>query len=53
MKKIVAFLLALSMVLAMAACGSQAPAATTEAPKTDAPAGETPRPLPRRKLPKI
>ena len=41
MKKIVAFLLALSMVLAMAACGSQAPAATTEAPKTDAPAGET------------
>ena len=41
MKKIVAFLLALSMVLAMAACGSQAPAATTEAPKTDAPAAET------------
>ena len=41
MKKIVAFLLALSMVLAMAACGSQAPAATTEAPKTDAPASET------------
>ena len=38
MKKIVAILLALSMVLAMAACGSQAPAATTEAPKTDAPA---------------
>ena len=39
MKKIVAFLLALSMVLAMAACGSQqAPVAATEAPKTDAPA---------------
>ena len=41
MKKIVAFLLALSMVLAMAACGSSP--APTEAPKTDAPAssGET------------
>ena len=41
MKKIIAMLLALSMVLAMAACGgSSAPA--TEAPKTDAPAsGET------------
>ena len=41
MKKIIAMLLALSMVLAMAACGgSSAPA--TEAPKTEAPAsGET------------
>ena len=42
MKKIIAMLLALSMVLAMAACGgSSAPA--TEAPKTEAPASGPPR----------
>ena len=41
MKKIIAMLLALSMVLAMAACGG-ASAPATEAPKTEAPAsGET------------
>ena len=49
MKKILALLLALVMVLAMAACGSKttAPAATeapkTEAPKTDAPKTEEPK----------
>lgn len=37
MKKLIALLLVLSMALALAACGSSAPAAT-EAPKADAPA---------------
>lgn len=41
MKKIIALLLTLAMVMALAACGSSAPAAT-EAPKTDAPATEAP-----------
>ena len=37
MKKLTAMLLALAMVLSLAACGSNEPAAT-EAPKADAPA---------------
>ena len=43
MKKIIALLLALAMVMSLAACGgkSEAPAAT-EAPKADAPAAEAP-----------
>ena len=41
MKKIIALLLALVMVLSLAACGASEPAAT-EAPKTDAPAAATP-----------
>lgn len=41
MKKILAMLLALVMVLSLAACGSSEPAAT-EAPKADAPAAEAP-----------
>ena len=41
MKKLIALLLALAMVLSLAACGaSEAPAA--EAPKADAPAAEAP-----------
>ena len=43
MKKAIAFLLALTMVLVFAACGSPAPAQTdgpAEDPKTDAPATE-------------
>ena len=40
MKKIIALLLALTMVMGLAACGGSAPAAT-EAPKADAPAAET------------
>ena len=41
MKKILALLLALVMVMGLAACGGDAPAAT-EAPKADAPAAEAP-----------
>ena len=41
MKKLIAMLLALAMVLSLAACGSSEPAAT-EAPKADAPAAEAP-----------
>ena len=43
MKKIIALLLALAMVLSLAACGgkTEAPAAT-EAPKAEAPATEAP-----------
>ena len=41
MKKLIAMLLALAMVLSLAACGSSAPAAT-EAPKADAPAADAP-----------
>ena len=42
MKKLIAMLLALAMVLSLAACGSSEPAAT-EAPKADAPAAEAPK----------
>ena len=42
MKKILALLLAVVMVFALAACGSSAPAATTEAPAAEAPAAEAP-----------
>ncbi len=41
MKKIIAMMLALVMVLGLVACGNAAPAAT-EAPKTEAPAAEAP-----------
>ena len=41
MKKLIALLLALAMVLSLAACGASEPAAT-EAPKADAPAAEAP-----------
>ena len=42
MKKIIALLLAMAMVMSLAACGgSSAPAA--EAPKADAPAAEAPK----------
>ena len=41
MKKLIALLLALVMVLGLVACGAKAPAA--EAPKADAPAAETPK----------
>ena len=42
MKKIVALLLALVMIVALAACGSQAAPAATAAPATEAPAAEAP-----------
>ena len=42
MKKLIAMLLALAMVLSLAACGSSEPAAT-EAPKADAPVAEAPK----------
>ncbi len=43
MKKIIALLLALAMVMSLAACGGKAEApAATEAPKADAPAAEAP-----------
>ena len=45
MKKLTALLLALVMVLSLAACGSNEPAAT-EAPATDAPATEAPTEAP-------
>ena len=38
MKKFMALLLALAMVLSMAACGGSSAPAATEAPKADAPA---------------
>ncbi len=41
MKKLIAMLLALAMVLSLAACGASEPAAT-EAPKADAPAADAP-----------
>ena len=45
MKKLIALLLALVMVMAMVACGNtNAPAKETEAPKADAPAKETEAP---------
>ena len=42
MKKILAMLLALVMVLSLAACGGSSAPAATEAPKADAPAAEAP-----------
>ena len=42
MKKIIALLLALVMVLGLAACGAKTEAPVTEAPKADAPATEAP-----------
>ena len=42
MKKLIALLLALTMVLALAACGGSAAPAATEAPKAEAPAAEAP-----------
>ncbi len=42
MKKLIALLLALTMVLSLAACGASEKPAETEAPKTDAPAAEVP-----------
>ena len=42
MKKIIALLLALAMVLSLAACGGKSEPAATEAPKADAPAAEAP-----------
>ncbi len=47
MKKFLALLLALTMVLSLAACGgSDAPAAAPEAPKADAPAADAPAAAP-------
>jgi len=44
MKKLIALLLALAMVLSLAACGAKTDApAATEAPKADAPAAEPPK----------
>ena len=42
MKKLLALILALSMVLALCACGGSSAPAATEAPKADAPAAEAP-----------
>ena len=42
MKKIIALLLALALVMSLAACGGSAAPAATEAPKADAPAAEAP-----------
>ena len=42
MKKLIAMLLALAMVLALAACGAPAAPAPTEAPKVETPATEAP-----------
>ena len=42
MKKIIALLLALAMVMSLAACGGKSEPAATEAPKADAPAAEAP-----------
>ena len=42
MKKIIALLLALAMVLSLAACGGKSEPAATEAPKADAPAADAP-----------
>ena len=42
MKKIIALLLALAMVMSLAACGGKSEPAATEAPKADAPATEAP-----------
>ena len=42
MKKLIALLLTLVMVLSMTACGGSAAPAATEAPKADAPAAEAP-----------
>ena len=42
MKKIIALLLALAMVMSLAACGGSSEPAATEAPKADAPAAEAP-----------
>ena len=42
MKKIIALLLALVMVMSLAACGGSSAPAATEAPKADAPAAEAP-----------
>ena len=43
MKKLIALLLALVMVLGMVACGGSSAPAATEAPKADAPAAEAPK----------
>ena len=43
MKKLIALLLALVMVLSMTACGASPAPAATEAPKADAPAAEAPK----------
>ena len=42
MKKIIALLLALAMVLSLAACGGSSAPAASEAPKADAPAADAP-----------
>ena len=42
MKKIIAMLLCLAMVLSLAACGGSSAPAATEAPKADAPAAQAP-----------
>ena len=42
MKKIIALLLALALVMSLAACGGSSAPAATEAPKADAPAAEAP-----------
>lgn len=42
MKKLLAIILSLAMVLALVACGGSSAPAATEAPKTDAPAAEAP-----------
>ena len=42
MKKIIALLLAMAMVLSLAACGGSSESTATEAPKADAPAAEAP-----------
>jgi len=46
MKKLIALLLALVMVLSMTACGGSSAPAATEAPKADAPAAEAPAEAP-------
>ena len=57
MKKIISLLLVLTMMLALAACGAQAPAATeapaTEAPATEAPATEAPTEAPTEAAPAV
>ena len=42
MKKFLALIMALAMVMSLAACGGSSAPAATEAPKADAPAAETP-----------
>ena len=49
MKKLIAMLLALVMVLSLAACGASAPA--TEAPKAEEPKAEAAAPAPEAEAP--